>query len=305
MRKMRMAVYPGKMYNSFYYDSYEAEKLRKKAKTLLDDLLQEKNKEKEDHILDGINLALDSLNKTEKCDIIDIAEKELEHIDTTEIDQECNSVMIPELMNKMVTQWIKYGKKLTEEEEQFLAKALNIQGITYKERYITFKHWNPMSVEDFSRTTELPEDVFLILPEVRGINERVIILLDRCQPPTQEAAYDEERLVEKLRELGLNDDCNEKEFESYIDYLISSALKQNSDIITDDTYIRCNIEEKVVAIGINKNISNPKETIANALKINPKLFIDVCGPGSTVLLIDTRRWALEEKESNEEDIWYQ
>lgn len=296
MRRMRMAVYPGKMWFNKESD------ISIKAQEYLNELLEETQQEKEDHILDALNYAKEA---TEKCDIIDIAERELENIDTTEIDQECNNIMIPELINKMIVQWRDERKKLTYDEEKTLESMLGIQNIIYKERYIMFRNWHPTTQKEFSKKTDLFEEGFIIIPEINGVSEKIIILMDQFQKPTIEAVYDEERLIEKLKELGLNDSLGEKQFESYIDYLIRLGLKQNSDIMDDDTYIRCNVEDKVVAIGINKTLSDPKTVFSQALRINPNLFIEICGIGSTVLLIDTRRWVLEEKESCEEDIWYQ
>lgn len=72
-------------------------------------------------------------------------------------------------------------------------------------------------------------------------------------------------------------------------------------------YIRCNIEDQVVAIGIAKYIPKAKKIIGEALGINPRLFIEVSGFGGTVLLIDTRRWFLErdvlERSFGDEE-WY-
>ena len=42
--------------------------------------------------------------------------------------------------------------------------------------------------------------------------------------------------------------------------------------------------------------------MANILKINPDLFIEIVTPIGSALLIDTRRWALDDEFGDEQ--WY-
>ena len=127
-------------------------------------------------------------------------------------------------------------------------------------------------------------------------NEEDDICTCLCENP-----YDLVRLVKKLGNFPTETEYLNKE----ICTVIRKKLIRNAKFFTDNTIFQVDIQKQVIAIAINQFIDKPEKIIGQALGINPDLFYAICGPYSTVVLLDARRWALETQFLEDEDtIWF-
>lgn len=230
-----------------------------------------------------------------KCDIIDIANKEMEKIDSSEIDSEYLKVITEEKTQSVIDNILNNNcseKTLNDYREDLNNK--DILDIRLEKTSLYIKTTKSITVSKLSDIIKIPEEYIEKVPIISSSNFFYINCKEYfSKKEVVEEPYDPEKLVDYLLDIG--GDCVQEDIlltgQLYDE--ITIGLKQNWREMPDDIFIQVEIEDKVVAIAFDQFIQDAKEIISQALFLNPKLFIEVSTPIGTVLLIDTRRWYLE------------
>ena len=239
------------------------------------------------------NSVLNNLDNTSKCDIIDIADKEMERLsdDIEEMDEKYKEALFAGTIEELIN-LINKGE-CTQKHINVCKRTINdkdILDIRVSEKNIYIKTTKGIIPLSLSVILKISEDFIERVP-IEGKYNFYLINAEKCAPKEvakAESDYKPEYLVEDLKALGRGE--LESQYASlHIDYLVRTALYELKDI-----YVRSDIEDKVVAIGIGQYIPNAKKYVSTFLGINPELFIEVSGVNGTVILIDTRKCYLEE-----------
>lgn len=233
--------------------------------------------------------------RMEECDIIDIANEEMKKIDSTKIDNEFKKVFKKQSTQNLI-ELIATGTCKQKDLEAYMETIGGNEILDLR-------------VSEYTLYVKTEKDIIpLMLSQIMGLDEKYIEkvpingryeffairtkdFLSEAKPFEQK--YDPDNLVDLLLDIG--GDCIEEDVftKSNINKLIWIGLEENWETMPDEIYMEIDVEDKVVAIALNAYIENAKKEIGEALFLNPDLFIEVSGPTSTVLLIDTRRWYLE------------
>lgn len=251
-------------------------------------------------------------NKEDKCEVIDIANKEMENIDSSKIDFEFKKVFIGE-MTKNLLNLVSSDNFEEKDVKSYINSYLeNLNDndildirISGKNLYIkTRKNIIPLSL---SKIMEIDEQCIEEIP----ITGKYNFYLINCEKwssinlskEENSIPYNPDDLVDILMDIG--GDCIGEDLLtcSQLFSLIKTAFNENWYDMPEDISIKVEVEDKVVAIALDQFIADAKDVLSEALFLNPKIFIEVSTPIGTVLLIDTRRWYLEPNFGGEE--WFQ
>ena len=249
-------------------------------------------------------------NKEDKCEVIDIANKEMENIDSSEIDFEFKKVFIGEMTKNLINlvSSDNFEEKDVKSYINSYLKNLNDNDIldiriSEKNLYIkTRKNIVPLSL---SKIMEIDEQCIEKIP-ITGKYNFYLINCEKWSSLSEEelsTPYNPDDLVDILMDIG--GDCIGEDLLtcSQLFSLIKAAFNENWYDMPEDISIKVEVEDKVVAIALDQFIIDAKDILSEALFLNPKIFIEVSTPIGTVLLIDTRRWYLEPNFGGEE--WFQ
>ena len=240
------------------------------------------------------------------CEVIDIANEEMKKIDSTEIDSEFNKVMIKEYTEKILD--LVDTQSCKEEDLDKYRRMLNdstIEDLRISERMLYIKTHPINTKADLSKIMGLEERCFEKIPIHSKYDFYVVDAKRWSSPKIVKPSYNPKILVELIQDIG--HECEDEDIPecvSLIQDLSEHAFDERWKDMPDDLLIEYGIEDQVIAIAFNQYIKDAKEFIGEILGINSKLFIEVSGPVSTVLLIDARRWYLEGVRITGEVKWY-
>lgn len=235
--------------------------------------------------------------ETSKCDIIDIAEEEMKNIDSSEIDSEFDKVMIEEYTTRILD--LIDTQSCKQEDLDEYRRILNddtIEDLRVSERMLYIKTHPVNTKATLSEIMGLEERCFEKIPIHSRYAFYVVDAKRWSSPKTCKPSYNADDLIEALKTTGKK--CEEEDVEvalSFIKGYIKQAFEERWVNIPDNMPIEYGIEDQVLAIAFPQFIEEAKEFIGAVLEINPELFIEVSSPWTTVLLIDTRRWYLEDE----------
>ena len=242
---------------------------------------------------------------TAKCDIIDIANEEMKNIDSSEIDLNFKEVFVKEATEnilKLVAQDTcekedieEYKKRLNDDDILDIRVSGTLMYIKTKKDILPITLANILQIE---------EKMIEKVPITARFNFYVIQAIKWQKPISMKFNYIPEHFVDELKYIG-SDKYQENEDAVSSEYLfmnIADAVLDADTSKLDGVDISVEIEDQVVAIEFNEMIFDIKNLMANILKINPDLFIEIVTPIGSALLIDTRRWALDDEFGDEQ--WY-
>lgn len=247
-----------------------------------------------------------SPEENKSCEIIDIANEEMKNIDSTEIDTAYKKTMTSEYTQKIIN--LIANNVCTEKDLEEYKKIINDTDlldlrISNKSLYIKTKKGIIPYI--LSQMMSVDEECIEEVP-ITGKYMFFVINCSQWATPIQaidKKLYSPQDLILLLKNIGSGkQEQIHQMVESELEDLIIKGLEENWEQWEETMYIQVGLEEQVVAIGFDMFIPNAKEVIANALGLNPKMFIEVSTFASTVLLIDTRRWVLEDFGDEE---WHQ
>lgn len=177
------------------------------------------------------------------------------------------------------------------------------------------------NISDLIQNFEKEKDSWTILDE-KEICDEIDDLWDSVEEPIDEKEicdtiemlhsepveyhyFDSHELLTLIKKLGMFP-TESKSLNKKISTLINKFIIRKAKFLTDETIFQVEVQKQVIAIAINDFIDNPEETIGSILNLNPDLFYAICGPMSTVVLLDARRWVLETEflSDDEKMIWY-
>lgn len=240
--------------------------------------------------------------KADKCDIIDIANEEMKRIDSSKIDSEFRKVFYKTLVQQMIDA-IADGNYTQKDLDSFL-KSINdedVLDVRVSEKSLYFKTNAGIVPVILAHILDIEERCIEQVPINGKYSFFRIDTLRWSTPIARERdSYNPVHLVDVFKDIGA--DCiEEDEITNKLLYdIVKKAFLENwKDEI--DFNIKVEVEDKVVAIAFDRFIFNAKEVVAETLKISDDLFTEVSTPIGTVLLIDTRRWYLENLGDEE---WY-
>lgn len=236
-------------------------------------------------------------NTSSKCDIIDIAEEEMKNIDSSTIDNEFKKVFTEEYSQKFIDS-IGYGNWDENDIASYMdmLNSENIKDIRISDKIIYFKT-KGLTIDELAELINVDSEILEKVPIFGKYSFYFIDTSKHCscvEAPAPESQYDEKELVSEFYKIG-NDGSDDIEI---IKEIVVPRLE--SELKVD--YVDIQLEDKIIAIGLNEPIFEAKEIVSDILNLNPKIFIDVTTPLGTVLLIDIRRWILEPEFGDDE--WY-
>lgn len=242
----------------------------------------------------------------DKCDIIDIANEEMKNIDSSKIDDEFKKVFTSQSTQNLID--LIADEKCTDKDLNIYLELLNnkkILELRISDKSLYVKTAKKITLNYLSFILRIEERCIEKVP-IRSAYNFYRIDCSKYSTPKEapvESIYNPEDLVDILMDIG--GDCIEEDLlaTGKLFDLIKKAFNENWEDMTEEDVITVEIEDKVVAIAINRFISDAKEILSEALFLNPKLFIEVSTPLGTVLLIDTKRWYLDPDFGDSE--WFQ
>ena len=250
-----------------------------------------------DNLTEILNEMFKDSDMDVKCDVIDIADEEMKSLNIQEMDKKYQDALISQA-TKTLLELVNSETCTNKDTESYknLLEEKDILDIRVSEKSLYIKTNKNIIPIILSNILKIEEEYIEKVP-INGKYNFYLINAQKwdSQQKVQKVSYNPEKLIEVLKKLGETniDDETDKALESIIDGLIFTGFAENFPELID-TYFRCNVENKVLAIGINTYIPEAKHKIGTVLGINPKLFTEVIGPQSTVLLFDARRWFLED-----------
>lgn len=239
-----------------------------------------------------------------KCDIIDIANEEMKNIDSSKIDSEFKQVFTEETTQKFIDLVAK--KRCKQKDIDEYKKRLNdddILDVRVTDTLIYIKTPKSILPITLSSILQVKEEMIEEVPITARFNFYVIQSSKWSSPDAVGVNYIPEHFIEELQHIGSKEyNGNDGASSAYLLMHIIDAIFDSDEKELDDMEIDVDIEDQVVAIKFNKTIFDIKEIMSRVLKINPVLFIEIVTPIGTALLIDTRRWVLDEEFGEEQ--WY-
>lgn len=235
-----------------------------------------------------------------ECEIIDIANEEMKHIDSSKMDSEYKKVFTEEITQNLIN--LVYSEEWTQKDINSYFDMLEtnyIADIRISSKNIYIKTTGDISQETLSNIIGLDKKYIEPVP-IYGKYAFYLIDTTKCakimeKPPM--SVYEPKQLVAEIMTIAQNPHRDA----TTIKEIIEDALYENwEDYI--DTYFDVEIEDQVIAIGFGRYISDAKEVFSEVFSINPKLFIEVSTPFETILLIDSCRWDLDPNFGGEQ--WY-
>ena len=241
------------------------------------------------------------------CEIIDIANKEMETIDSSEIDEEFKKVFTGQTTQTLID-LIANGDCKRKDIDFYLEtlRDKDILDLRISDKYLYIKTKRDIIPLTLAKIMEIKEEWIETVP----INGKYNFYFIDCTKYASQKIetgfpeYDPDDLVNILRDIG--EDCVEEDemLNNQLTNIITKAFEENWGVERGpiDFDITAEVEDKVVAIAINKFIFPAKKIFSEVLFINPNILIEVSTPLGTVILLDTRRWCLEKDFGDSE--WY-
>lgn len=253
-----------------------------------------------EHYLDFILSGIDDGEK--ECEIIDIANREMEKIDSSEIDSEYKKVFTKEITKNLINR-VYFDDWQIKDITSYMERIgdSDIFDIRVADKNIYFKTTKNIVPITLANMIGIDEEYIETVP-IFGKYSFYFIDTTKC---VQKCAvdksplnvYNPKNLVSEIMTIAQNPERDV----STIRNIIEDGLYENwEDYI--DTYFTVEIEDQVIAIAFDRYISDAKQVFGEVFSINPKLFIEVSTPFQTVLLIDSCRWDLDPNFGGEQ--WY-
>lgn len=241
------------------------------------------------------------------CEIIDIANKEMETIDSSEIDAEFKKVFTGQTTQTLIDSIA--DNNCTRKDIDFYLKTLkdkDILDLRVSDKYLFIKTKKDIIPLVLAQMMEIEEKCIQEIP-IKGKYNFYFIDCSKYASPRAQSdfpLYDPDDLVDILKDIG--EDCVEEDsiLNEQLTNIINRAFEENWGIERGpiDFKIKSEVEDKVVAIAIDKFIFPAKKIFSEVLFLNPDILTEVSTPLGTVILIDTRRWCLEKDFGDEK--WY-
>ena len=250
----------------------------------------------------NIEKGLNGIN--DKCEIIDIADEEMKKIDSSEIDSEFKKVFSKEYTQNFID--LIADKRCLQKDIDAYKEIINdkdILDIRVSEQILYIKTTKSIVPIALANIIGVDEEYFKKIP-INGKYNFYLIDCEKCRTPKEgvDDTYDPDKIVDILMDIGgdcIGEDlftCNQ------LFSLVKQAFNQHWTGMPDNIKITVAVEDKVVAIALDTFVEDAKQTLGEALYLNPKIFIEVSTTLGTVLLIDTKRWYLDPDFGDEE--WF-